>query len=338
MIKKGHADLVTIGRTLLADPDWPTKAREDRVHEIRRCIRCNECVGFLFRGWRVHCVINPETGFEYLDPVQMAMKSKQVVVVGAGLAGLEYAVTAARRGHKVTLLEKSDRIGGQIKEEYCPSYKRKELGQLLKYYEAMLKKLGVDLRLGVTGTRETIGDQGPDLVVLALGSSPIQSKIPGGQLVAKAADVLARGADHIGQQMCVVGGDSVGVDAAIYLNDQKSTVTIVDGGSDILTDVNPVLQWQLKNLLTERGIEVLTGHKVNEISQRQVWASAANGKAVTISCDAVVISTGFEPSDTSVLEEALAAKGYQVQKVGTCLELGRIYEAIHGGFWAAVEV
>src|SRR6202040_3812085 len=116
------------------------------------CIRCSECVGFLFHGWRVHCVVNPETGFEFRKPFAWPTKSRRIVVVGAGLAGLEYALTAARRGHAVTLLESSGQIGGQLLKDRAPAYKNQELTALLSYYEVALKKSTVDLRLNATGT------------------------------------------------------------------------------------------------------------------------------------------------------------------------------------------
>ena len=336
VIKSGQADMVSMGRSLLADPEIPNKIRENRPYEIRRCIRCNECIGFLFKGWRLACIVNPELGHEYKNLVQPAARPKRIVVVGGGPAGLEYAITAARRGHRVTVLEKSDRVGGQLNIAAVPAYKHEELSHLVQYFEAMLKRWGVDLQLGVEGTAETITQYHPELVVLAIGSEPASLSFPGADRIKLATDVLVNGAAGLGNHVCVVGGSGVGLDVAMFLWEKGKKVTVLEQLDDIGTELAFPLQWQLKNLLEEREVEVLTGHEVVGVSDKGVKAKV-NGTTKEIACDDIVAAVGFACLDTSGLETALSQVGIPVKRVGSCIEPGRIDAAVHGAFWAALE-
>jgi 2,4-dienoyl-CoA reductase-like NADH-dependent reductase (Old Yellow Enzyme family)/thioredoxin reductase len=337
IIRDGQADLVSMGRTFLADPLWVEKVAMNKFDEVRPCIRCNECVGFLFRGWRVHCVVNPETGFEYQKPVTPSTDPKRIVVVGAGLAGLEYAVTVARRGHNVTILEASDRIGGQLNLELAVEYKRQELEKLIAYYQSMIERHRIELKRNVVGNLDTIAALSPHIVVLATGSRPKED-----QLIAKregrlAVDVLRNGADGLGQCVCVIGADTAAVDVALYLKELNKDITLIDCGEALAFDVNPVMQWQLKNLLSQKGVSVIAGRPIVHKGQKSVSVHS-DAKTIEVSYDALVVSPGYEADDPVTLEQALVAKSYTVQKIGTCVNPGRVYEAVHGGFWAAVGV
>lgn len=334
-IAKGDADLVTIGRAFLADAYWAEKVRENRVEDIRPCIRCSECIGFLFRGWRVHCVVNAETGFEFRKPFALPTKPRRIVVVGAGLAGLEYALTAARRGHTVTLLESSGQVGGQLHKDKAPAYKNRELTALLNFYETALRKSTVDLRVNTTGGAQTITEYNPELVVLAVGSKPRRKEITGGRSSILAHDVLVKGPGNLGQRVCVAGGDITGVDAAMHLHDHGRQVTLVENGYTVGSDVNPILQWQLNNLLAEREIGIVKGHVIK--AENGQIAVKTNEETVRIAADSIVVSAGYEPEETGELEQQLNLQGIEVEKVGACVKPGLIYDAVHPAFWAAAE-
>ena len=337
VIKSGQADMVQMGRSLLADAEIPNKIEEGRPYEIRRCIRCNECIGSLFKGWRLYCVINPELGYEYKKLVQPAAEPKRIVVVGAGPSGLEYAVTAARRGHNVTVLEQSDRIGGQVNIAAVPVYKHEELTSLISYYEAMLNKYGVDVRFGVTGSAETMAEFDPDIVVLAVGSDPVELPVSGGDGARLGTDVLLSDAEGLGDNVCIVGGNGVGLDVAMFLKEKGKDVTVVEMLDDVGSELAFPLQWQLKDLIAERGIDVLTGHKVVSISGNTVKVKE-NGATKDLKFDDVVCAVGFACVDTSALEKSMCDAGYAVERVGSCVKPGHLYDAIHGAFWAALEV
>jgi 2,4-dienoyl-CoA reductase-like NADH-dependent reductase (Old Yellow Enzyme family)/thioredoxin reductase len=336
VIKSGQADMVQMGRSLLADPEIPNKTREGRPHEIRRCIRCNDCVGSLFKGWRLYCIINPELGYEYKKLVQPAAKPKKIAVLGAGPSSLEYAVTAARRGHQVTILEQGDKIGGQLNLAGVPAYKREEIGSIVSYYEAMLKKWGVEVRLGVTGSAETIAGLNPELVVIAVGSNPMDLRVPGGEGAKPATNVLMTDAGGLGENVAIIGGNGVGLDTAMFLKEKGKKVTVVEQLDDIGTELSFPLQWQLKDLLEARDIEVLTEHEVVGISGHTVEMKA-NGTTKKMTFDDVVSAVGFVSADTSDLERSLVDAGYEVKRIGSCVKPGHIYDAVHGGFWAALE-
>jgi pyruvate/2-oxoglutarate dehydrogenase complex dihydrolipoamide dehydrogenase (E3) component len=172
-------------------------------------------------------------------------------------------------------------------------------------------------------------------VVLAVGSKPRRQEISEGRPSILAYDVLGNGPD-LGERVCVIGGDITGVDAAMYLHDHGRQVTLVEQGHPVGSDVNPVLQWQLNNLLAERKISIIKGQaKADE--HGQISAETSEG-AVSIAADSIVVSAGYEPEETTELEQQLASQGMEVQKVGTCVKPGPIYEAVHPAFWAAVEV
>ncbi len=336
ILKKGEADMISMGRSLLADPDLPNKVKEDRPHEIRKCIRCNDCVGFVFRGWRTGCILNPECGHEYKDLVKPAAAPKRIVVVGAGVAGLEYAVTATRRGHSVTVLEKSDQIGGLINLAAKPAYKKDELLALIAYYDAMVKKLGIDAQLNTPATLETVAEYDPEVVVVAIGMDPMEPPIPGADKLNAVTDVLSSDGENLGKKVCVVGGGGVGCDTALCLAAQGKDVTILEMREALALDENYLLLLQINDEVAKAGIKVLTNHECVSISANGVKAKNKKGE-IDLLFDDVVVAAGFKPIDPSGLADQFQENGYLVQSIGTCVDPGRIYNAVWGGFRAALQ-
>ena len=335
-IRNGRADMVSLGRSLLCDPDLPNKIREDKIHQIRRCIRCNDCVGFIFPGKALACILNPELGNEYKELVRPSSRPERIVVVGAGAAGLEYALTAARRGHRVTVLEQADRIGGQIHVAAKPAHKKEELHHLVSYFEAMIKKWGIDVRLGVAATPDTVSEFDPDRVILAVGSKPKKISVPGGQLAKSAVEVLQNEAGGLGKRIGIIGGDGVGIDTALYLQEKGREVILLEMRPDIGMSLNFPIAWQFKEMLAKGGAKVLTRHEVVAIDEEGITAKT-EGATVKIRCDDVVAAVGFDTVPTGDLEEALRKKGFEVAAAGTCVKPGRLYDAIHSGFFAALK-
>jgi NADPH-dependent 2,4-dienoyl-CoA reductase/sulfur reductase-like enzyme len=280
--------------------------------------------------------LNPELGNEYKELVRPAFHPQRIVVVGAGAAGLEYALTATRRGHRVTVLEQADRIGGQIHIAAKPAHKKEELHRLLGYFEAMIKKWGIDIRLEVAATPENIWEFDPDRVILAVGSKPKKIPVPGGERAKSAVDVLQSEAGGLGKRVCIVGGDGVGIDTALYLKEMGRDATLLEMRPDIGMSLNFPIAWQFKEMLAKSGVKVLTRHEVVAIDGEGVTAKT-DGAIVKIGCDNVVAAIGFDPVPTRDLEQALRNKGFVVKAIGTCLEPGGMHEAIHGGFFAALK-
>jgi NADPH-dependent 2,4-dienoyl-CoA reductase/sulfur reductase-like enzyme len=288
-------------------------------------------------GWAVHCVVNPELGHEYQKAVAPAPTAKRIAVVGAGPAGIQYAITAASRGHRVTLLDKAPRIGGQVNLAAVPSYKKPELSQLLDYYKLSLSKQEVDVRLNAAGTADEIAGLDPDLVVLATGSHPCPLRVPGGERAKTAVDVLQSGGEGLGRRVCIVGGDGVGCDVALFLKEKGKDVTILEMRDDIALDLVFQFRWHLRDMLRDQGIKVLTGHRVTGVSANGVTASAGS-QNVDIPCDDVVSAVGFIPAPAAELEQELVARGIPVESVGSSVAGHGLYASTSSAFWAAVEV
>jgi len=229
LLRDGDADMVSMARPLLADPDWVRKAREDRADDINTCIACNQaCLDHVFENKRASCLVNPRACHETELVIRPAAKAKRIAVVGAGPAGLACATTLAERGHAVTLFEQAGEIGGQFNmAKRIPG--KEEFHETLRYFARRLAQTGVDLRLGTAATPERLREGGYDEVVLATGVRPRAAAIPGAERanVVSYVDVLAGGAP-VGARVAIVGAGGIGFDVAEFLvQDAPSPTTDV---------------------------------------------------------------------------------------------------------------
>ncbi len=214
----GKSDLVSLGRPLIADPDWPKKAQNGESDIIRRCVACNQgCLAKTFFAEPVECLVNGFAGREFELKIHRTKESKQILVLGAGVAGCEFAVQAALRGHNVTVWEKSDRIGGQLHLAAAPHAKREFLN-LSAYYTAAFRKLGIELLLNKNAELYEIKTAGFDVVVTATGNTPKNISLPGKSSIPvySYADILS-GRVIAGRNVVIVGGAAVGCETADYL-------------------------------------------------------------------------------------------------------------------------
>ncbi len=237
---EGKADLIAIGRRLIADPDLPNKTAEGRLNEIKTCIGCFECIERLgSRNEGLICTINPATGQEGVRLIQPAARVKNVWVIGSGPAGLEAARVAALRGHKVTLLEKDQKLGGQLNIAALPPNKG-DILPWLNYLIHQLELTGVKIRLRTEVTPELVAEEKPDVVILALGGVPITPDIPGinGPQVATAQDIL-NGKKKTGQEVVVIGGGLVGCETGHYLAEKGKKVTIIEMLKRMAAEMGP---------------------------------------------------------------------------------------------------
>ena len=331
LLAEGSADVIHFGRSLIADPELPRKLFENHPEEIRPCLRCNECQGIVLNHQGLQCAVNPCVGREYKEKILPVATKKKILVIGAGPCGMQYAITAAQRGHKVTVLEKNKFAGGLVYVAGVPVYKKKELWGLVKYYEKMALKLGITLVLNTEVETDIIEWYEPDQVVLATGAHPLKDKMPGAAEIENAYSVLLNGAVNVGKRVVIIGGSGVGTDLAMYLREKGKDVVILEMLDEVCRELNVLLRSYLLNLLKDNHVETYTNCQVIEISQGKILAQK-DGQVITFECDTVISATGFEREDDSVLMSSITRRGIQVKRIGAEKGTGHIMTATRQGF------
>ena len=334
VLREGKADFVALGRPLLADPEWPLKVEEGRLDDIRPCIGCHEgCMGKVVNLAPLSCAVNPATGNEREFTITPAERPRTVLVVGGGVAGMEAARVAALRGHRVTLCEKGDRLGGHLIEGSVPPFKQ-DLRLLKDYYITQLGKLGVDIRLGTEVTPKLVQEMKPEMVIIATGSRTISPEIPGIEKdkVVTAIDLLL-GRKEAGETVVVAGGGSIGCETAVYLAQQGKRVTIVEMLEDVMTDVVEGNKQYLFKMLAENGVSVLTKTTLARVTDEGVVVVNKYRRwQAELKADTVVLALGLKPERD--LANALEGKVAELHVIGDCEQPGKIIDAVWGAFGA----
>ncbi|MEW6441470.1 MAG: FAD-dependent oxidoreductase [bacterium] len=365
ILKDGFADLVSLGRVLIADPDWPIKAREGRTGEIRPCVGCMQgCMDRIFMGQPLCCLVNAEAGLEQERQIVRAAKPRKVMVVGAGAAGMEAARVAALAGHDVDLYEKAPVLGGQLLIAGAPPG-RKEFLSLVEYYKAALDAAGVRVHTGVTLDAGKVRELGPDEVIVAEGAEPLLPKIPGMDLpiVISSWKFLSE-EPPLGRRVAVIGGGAVGLETALQVakigtigaetleflmfnkaeKDEKlhellhrgtKEVTVFEMLSRAGQDVGKSSRWVLMQELRDRSVRILTDAKVEAIEPDGI-RYIERGETKKELFDTVIVAVGSKP--VRRLTDELAAAGIPRKTVGDCNAPRKIIDAVHEGYLAAVEL
>ena len=330
-IKQGQTDFVCLGRTLIADPDLPAKFAGGKAGEVRPCIHCMRCMfEDVFLGKPLECSVNASVGHEAEYELKPVSRLKRVMVVGGGPGGMETARVAALRGHKVTLYDRQDKLGGQLLVADKPPCKS-DLTALAAYLAGQVRKLDVEINLGQEVTPALVADIKPDVVVLATGTFPLTLKIPGieRKSVVTAEDVLLAKVE-VGTNVAVVGGGLVGCETAHLLVEKGKKVTIVEMLPEMAARVTMVIRMDILRILQARGVTMMTNTRVAEITSSGLIVTDASGNQGTLSADNVILATGALANRQ--LAESLRGKVPELHLIGDAKEPRFIKEAIAEGF------
>ena len=329
VLSKGQADLVCIGRGLLADPDMPNKAREGRLDEIRICIACNTCMESIFRKGRIECLVNPMLGREKKMAFVPTQKPKKIMVVGGGPGGLNVAWVAAKRGHEVHVFEKRSSLGGQLLPGSIPGHK-KELRSLIRFQKKQIEKFGVRCHLNHEVKTKDIQALNPEVVILATGSLPAIPPVDGidSAIVLTFEHVLNEAPPPF-KQAVIIGGGATGLELALHLTGYGCRVTVVEMLSIIGEGLEAMTKKVLLGKLKENGVKILTETKLMRIESTGVVVSRGNGNKMLIEAERVILATGTRPCNH--LYQKAKSLGYEIHQIGDCLEVRNAKAAIYEG-------
>ncbi|MEW6425063.1 MAG: NAD(P)/FAD-dependent oxidoreductase [Bacillota bacterium] len=340
VIAEGKCDFVALGRQQFADPNWVNKALMGRADEIAPCLRCS-CFNPLpsSSGARpiaepFTCTVNPWSGRELrLRWVPKPLSSKNVLVIGGGVAGMYAAITAAERGHKVTLAEKEGKLGGLLWFTEVDVHKK----DLKRYKDSLirrLERLGVEVELNTEATPDYIRLKNPDAVICAVGAKPIVPGIPG---IEKARHVLEAysGLDRLGRKIVIIGGGLAGCETGLHLAELGKTVHIVEMLDDVAKDANDSHRRALIPLM-KKMLTWDVGVRGTEITAGGIKAVGRKGNEKFIAADTVIYAAGMEPR-TGVVESLRGAVPWFVA-AGDCVRPRTVKEAVYEGFWAAMDI
>jgi NADPH-dependent 2,4-dienoyl-CoA reductase/sulfur reductase-like enzyme len=338
IIADGKADMVYLARPLIADADLVNKAAAGKLDDITPCTSCCLCFDAWSRTEPIYCQVNARAGRELELNITPAKQPKKVFVVGSGPGGMEAARVAGLKGHKVTLFEKSDKLGGALNAAGGPSVKDGII-YFRDYLIRQMNKEGIEVKLNTEVDNTIIEKERPDVVIVATGSTPIIPKIPGitGKNVVLAADVLM-GKKSVGNKIVVIGGGMVGCEVADFLADEKgkTDITILEMLPKVAIDVGPTLRWVVRKRLNDFKIKQKTNARVSEVTDKGV-ISMCNNCSEFVEADTVIIAVGYESCD-KLAKEIEGKAGVAVKVVGDCNKVARIAEAVEGGFRAAIEI
>lgn len=367
LLRQGWADMISLGRQSLADAEWPLKVRESRFPDIRYCIACNECMdAVVIRNEPVRCLVNPRVGVvSEIEPIPAVSARQRVVVVGGGIAGLQFALTSAERGHHVTLIERKGHLGGMWQHASAPPG-REQLFTFLEWLVRQCVSAGVTFRMHTEATLKLLQDIRADLIAISPGSEPVDSLLPGADLphVHPAIEAL-EGHVSIGEHVVVIGGGGIGLETASFLakcSEMRPEVlrfledyeVFADDDRDILERKNRIVtlvsrqrrvggsvggstRWVLGKEAVISGVKILGNTVAKEITANEVVLEQGN-EEIRIAADTVFLATGLRP-DLRLYEELRALRvAPRVELIGDPKQAMHAIESVTQAFNLALQV
>ena len=369
-----QADMVSIGRPLIVDPELPNKYKNGQFNDIRTCIACNQgCFDSLLNFKPVSCTYNAMVGHEGEYKITTAGKPKKIVVVGGGPGGMEAARVLALKGHNVTLYEKNNQLGGQLRYAYIPPG-REEIQNIISYLERQISKLNVNIKMGKEADLQTLEEEHPDAVIIATGGRPIMLNLRGikGENVSIASSVL-EGKITTGRDVVIIGGGTIGCEVALYVAKQGAmrpdvacfllkhkvldaadiveytskgnrNITLLEMKRKVGGGFGFSTRWVILNELKDAGIKEITEVKVKEIINNhsengQIHRGVVyekDGQEHFIKADTVIVAVGYSPNNE--LQKQVEGKFPETYFIGDCVKVRTALEAIHEGFQVALKI
>ena len=332
-IRDGKIDAVVLGRAALADPEYPNKVLTGHTEKIRPCIACNQgCITRLQQGKQPTCAVNPAAMREVRYALRPCVQPKKVVVVGGGIAGMEAARTAAMRGHKVSLYEKNESLGGNLIPGGSHNFK-KEVRELNAWYQNELKVLPVEIHTGEAVTADQLRNMDADVIIVAAGSVPVTPKVPGidDKKVIGCMEAFAH-PEKVGQKVMVIGGGLVGCEMALEYAQDGKEVTVVEALPKILSAgiPSPIPNGQMiPDLFEHHHVVVLENHRLSAVEDGRVILES-DGQKKAFDADSVVIAVGFRPVPSMAQE--LKGCGAAVYEIGDGQKVSTILHAVWDGY------
>ena len=333
-LQKGKADFVALGRPLLADPDWPKKAKEGRLEDINPCVACHDgCLKRVMGGLDVRCTVNPTSTREAELALTPAETKKDVLVIGGGPAGLEAARVSAKRGHKVTLLEKNWYLGGNLFTSAIPDFKQ-DYKRLLEYLITQVYKAGVTVRLGHEATPDLIQKLNTDVVFVATGAESIIPDYPGMKKAIEAGRAITAvnlllGKGKADDPVVIIGGGLVGCETALWLAEQGRKVTVV-ARHDTLREMFWINRLDIYEKLDAADAVIMRYTNVIEITDDGVIVADKQGDKKTLDAETIVLAVRLEP-DRGLLD-ALEGTVPEIYAIGDCVDSRLVSDAINEGY------
>jgi len=335
IVEERKADLISMGRALIADPYLPLKALEGRADDIVPCISCNRCIQSIRKG-ALQCAVNPETGREDIFKLKKTDHPKKIWIIGGGPSGMKAAEIASRRGHKVTLYEKNGKLGGRFLLAAIPP-KKQVLMEFTDYLVRQIERLPVKMILGKPFDPSLLEKDAPDVIIVATGAKPFFPPIEGirGSPALSVEEALSGSASH-GRKTIVVGGGGIGSEVADHLSEDGKEVTLIEMREGIALDLVGHLQHFLNKRLREKGVQILVNTKATRFEREGLWVEDPQGIRKLEGFDSMVISLGSIPNNELV--ESLKGKVPEVYVVGDASKPREVMEAVFEGEEIALKI